>query len=361
VPKSSPRRDALDSELVALFADDAEGLAIVDAIAATQRPLARKARRVRAAGLAAIAAAASVAVAVFAVGPSQAGVIDRALRVLGRTPVVHMTLVDKQGGGEIVDLRTGTVQQLRHRIDEWYDRDRQVRRVRDMVGKAVVSDTRVHVTSPHGLGRSMDSFIETYARALRQRQVTKIEEGVLRDRAVYWLTFPSGRGSARVAIGRTNLRPIEIRYGTREFQITKWRGAASVPVMSSPSRLTPPAEPGSLDETSVIASLRNLGLPPLRSSLIRPARGGASLELRYSNNPVAGRLAGRYLRVTLVSSRGAAGLTPVEASLAQGQLIFLPGKPLHAVAHVGSGFLLVESTLSRTIVISTARALLPRP
>jgi hypothetical protein len=205
----------------------------------------------------------------------------------------------------------------------------------------------------------MDSFIETYARALSRHEVTKIEDGVLGERAVYWLTFPSGKGNARVAIGRTSLHPIAIQYGAREFQVAQWSGAASVPAASPLVRPARPAEQGSIDDASVIANLRRIRLPPLQSSTSRPVRGGTSLELRYSKSPIAGRINGRYLRATLVSSANAASLTPLEASLPEGHLIFLPGKPIHAVAHIGNRFLLVESTLKPATVISAARALLP--
>jgi hypothetical protein len=362
--RSAPTPGSLDKELIALFADDPEGLAIVDAIAATQASPGRSLQRRRVALAAATLLVAVVVVGFLTVGTSKAGIVERALRVLDEKPAVRLTLVDERVAGQLVNLNSGAQRPLRHVIDEWYEQRRHVRRVRDVVGGVVVADTRLRVRA--GADRNtVGSFIETYRRALERRDIEKVTPGFAGRTPVYWLTFPVGAAIARVAIARGTLRPTLIEYAggdTRRFRVIAWKGLGRVPRATASPR---PKIPGGhrqakISRLAVTESLKVVGLPALRTaSLHKTAGRGSMLKLVYSTRPVQGKLAGRYLRALVLTNPNAGGWTRVEASLPAGFLILIQGRPLQAFAHVGEDYLAIETSLGPKAAISTAQALLP--
>src|SRR3954453_6147043 len=97
-----------DPELIELFRDDPEGLAVVDAIAATQRRRDHTAVwRTRPALLAAAVVIVAFIAGALSLSSSRAGTIQRALRAVSVGDVVHLRLVDQRSAAEVVDLRTG--------------------------------------------------------------------------------------------------------------------------------------------------------------------------------------------------------------------------------------------------------------
>lgn len=115
------RRVYADREVLELFADEPELVAIVDAVAATQR------RHLRRRGpLVAAAATAAVVVAVVAgvLLPwrgGDAGFVEAALAAVGDGRVVHVVSRRVDSGEQLVDLRTGAGRPTRVEVETWYD------------------------------------------------------------------------------------------------------------------------------------------------------------------------------------------------------------------------------------------------
>lgn len=115
------RRVYADREVLELFADEPELVAIVDAIAATQR------RHLRRRGpLVAAAATAAVGVAVVSgvLLPWRGGDVgfgEAALAAVGDGRVVHVVSRRVDSGEQLVDLRTGAARPTGVEVETWYD------------------------------------------------------------------------------------------------------------------------------------------------------------------------------------------------------------------------------------------------
>jgi hypothetical protein len=366
------KRVQLDSELVELFADDPELLAIVDAISATQRPPAAVRRRRQLVIVAAATIAVlSIGIGIFSRQASHAGVIERALRAFNEHRVLHVTIVESRVDGQLIDLRTGARRQLRHVIDEWYDSARGVRGLRDSVRGVVVVESR-GLAKPSDANGDINSFVQAYRQGLARRDVQSIQPGHVGHRAVYWLVFRDS-GGMQVAVARDTARPVLIRYrrgvAVRDFRVVAWGGAVGVPLGISSAktdltgqlrRLRPSALP-SLAERSMMSSLRSVGgLPKWRMTnrFVIVGSGARAYEFVFASKPVSGRIKGGYLRLA-VSPRPltAFGWSPVEASIPEQSLLLFTGPPTYVYARPGGTFTAIESTLPRQIILSTVRAL----
>ena len=353
-----PRPSQLDQELIEMFADDHAGLAVVDAIAATQRSRDRtNPRRVPA-----VIAAAFVLVAVGVAGAllvanSRAGVVERALRVVARPTAVHLTLVDQRPVGRVVDLKTGRSELLRHRLDEWYDRRHSLRRLRDQVGSAVISDRRTPARATDSL---TTSFIETYRSALARKVARVASRGRFAGQSVYWLAFPARGPTARVAVDQQTLHPIALRYGDRLFRVVGFRGLTTIP--RSPRRPSASADSyrAVVTPEPIIAALRRLALPPLRIVAETSSRLGRTLELRYDTSSVRGQLRGHYLRLIFIPPAQARTLPAVEQFLPPESLIVFAAKPTQAFARVDGYQIVMQTNLDASTSLAVAQSLFPR-
>src|SRR5690348_9965757 len=93
--RKASHRGSGDPELQDLFADDAEALAIVDAIRDTAAHPPRRKRPIVFGAIAAVLITA-LAFATLTRNSSRAGVIERALTVLPANRVIHMVLEDER-------------------------------------------------------------------------------------------------------------------------------------------------------------------------------------------------------------------------------------------------------------------------
>jgi len=343
----------LDSELLALFADDPEGLAIIDAIAATQRPRALGRHR-RLIGFVGVAAALSVVVigAFFFVGSSQAGVVERALELVDRQPVAHVALVDERPFGRLVNLQTGQSSTLQHRLDEWYDHRRGIRRLRDQVGAVVVADGQSHVRR----GGLADSFIETYRSVLARRAVQQVTRGTYRGHSVYWLEFRARANHVRVAVSEHAYQPVALEFGGRHFRVIDFSGLSAIPKPRAAAPAAPRVDEPAIAE-GVVAALQTVRLPPLRR-VWRPL--SRTLELLYASKPVHARLFGRYLRVRFLSGSEVSRLPAIERTLPRNSLLVFAGSPTHAFARAGDSRLALTTNLASPTVVAVGQALLER-
>lgn len=347
----------MDAELVDLFADDPTGLAIVDAITATQRSTRKHRRAVVLLAAAALTAAALIA-ALIVTTNSRAGVIERALRVVAQPAVVHLALIDDRASVRLVDLRTGQSRLLHHRLDEWYDHSRSERRLRDSLGATVVSDRRVNARASDSV---TTSFVEVYRSALANRVAEVSERGRLAGRDVYWLTFAARGQAVRVAVDRSTLKPVALRIGNRRFRVDGFNGLDRMPLAAARS---PKAHLSArrVSVADITAALRAIQLPKLRA-VVRDVAPRGSLELRYSSEPTNGKLSGPYLRVLLVSPEGAPSLPAFETDLpADSIALFSPESKqvTQAFARVDGLLLTIETNLGPAVAVRVAEALRPR-
>jgi hypothetical protein len=252
-----------DVELVELFADEPELLAIADAIAATTTTSARAHASARAPSrlhlprpsvLSAVALAAVAAVVVL-VAPwqrSHGTLADMALAAIGTRPVVHVVVETPTGAG-LVDIASGKAQPVMQRDEVWYDAARGLRRDVTRDGSVILDDeletprggftshgivydcawiaahpvaaTKARVscnasgdngTTPRSVPRpkptldpGLAGFADSYRQALASGQAQEAGTGEVDGQTVDWLVFPTSDGSTeRVALDRSSHKPI---------------------------------------------------------------------------------------------------------------------------------------------------------
>jgi hypothetical protein len=252
----------VDRELVDLFADEPELLAIADAITATTPKPARNAaaeassrgRLARPSVIsAAVLVAAAVAVALVAPWQRSHGTLsDLALAAIGSQPVVHVVTETPTGAG-LVDIASGETQPLVQRDEIWYDAARGLRRDITRDGSTILDDeletpqggftshgivydcawiaahpvaaTKARVscnasgdngTTPHVVPRpkptlnpGLAGFADSYRQALSSGQAHEAGRGEINGQTVDWLEFPtSDGGTEKVALDRASHKPV---------------------------------------------------------------------------------------------------------------------------------------------------------
>jgi hypothetical protein len=254
-----------DAELVDLFADEPELLAIADAIRTTAPAGADRgpapgipARRTLRPSLVAAAVLIAAAAAIVLVAPwqrSHGTLADEALAAIGTGPVMHVISGTPTGAG-LVDLRTGTTRPLEERDEIWYDASRGLRRDLSTIGSTIVGDeldtphggyvpggivydctwiaahpiaaTKARVScnasgkngkKPHVVPRpkptldpGLAGFADGYQAALASGQAREAGTGIWHGRKVDWLVFrTSDGGSERVGLDPASHKPLAIR------------------------------------------------------------------------------------------------------------------------------------------------------
>lgn len=353
-----------DPELLELFGDNPTGLAVADAVIATQR---RRHPRVRT-SLAAVLVVA-VLVTVFAAfllaGPSRAGVIERALHRFDTARIVHLVLVDQRVSADLMDATSGKLTPVRHVINEWYDPSTHQLRVRDSVAGTIVSD---NVARGRATAVEISSFPRLYRRALANGTASVAGHGSEAGQRVVWITFPfNSRSHARVALNEASLDPVTIKLGTG-------RSAARFTVRSidhlqqKGSSLVP--RPGASIERSTIVSATEVDSAqiadlPYRLAgglqisstrlLIWRASGGArgtASDVLYRNKD------GRYLRITEATQPlWALGWRSQDIALSARGDEVLRTAPYTVFVRRGHRFITVATSIGRALAIAEARDL----
>jgi hypothetical protein len=194
-----------DREVLEELRDDAELLAVADAVAETQR-LNRRFRPWRAATVVAIAAALFLLVLAspWDRGGGDGLVLDRALASIDtRGPVLHAVISFSDGWR--VELATGKTTRRETIAEVWYDKERRLARfVATRDGKALADRT---VT---GSERELSFALvfpfpltETayFREALASGKAKVVGEGTWRQRSVYWLEFVDSESPASLQMG----------------------------------------------------------------------------------------------------------------------------------------------------------------
>lgn len=251
----------VDRELVDLFADEPELLAIADAIAATTPKPTRHAaepasrwRLVRPSVLsAAVLVAAAVAVVLVAPWQRSRGTLaDLALAAIGSQPVVHVVTETPTGAG-LVDIASGDTQPVMQRDEIWYDAALGLRRDVTRNGSTILDDeldtpqggftshgivydcawiaahpaaaTKARVscnpsgnngTTPHVIPRpkptldpGLAGFADSYRQALASGRAREAGTGQVNGHAVDWLEFPTNDGGTeKVALDAATHKPV---------------------------------------------------------------------------------------------------------------------------------------------------------
>jgi hypothetical protein len=259
----TPETSFADAELVELFADEPELLAIADAIAATTTTPARahasasapsRLRLPHPSVLSAVALVAA-AVVVVLVAPwqrSHGTLTDMALAAIGTQPVVHVVMETPTGAG-LVEIASGNGQPVMQRDELWYDAARGLRRDVTRDGSVILDDeletprggftshgivydcawiaahpvaaTKARVscnasgdngTTPHTVPRpkptldaGLAGFADSYRQALASGEAREAGSGEVNGQTVDWLVFPTSDGSTeKVALDRSSHKPI---------------------------------------------------------------------------------------------------------------------------------------------------------
>src|SRR5205085_1212844 len=117
-----------DRELVELFSDRPELLAVADAIAATAPASHRRGVSSRIALLALLVTGAMIFALVGPLGDSRGGVLQRALAAVTANEALYVVLQSNVPGSTLVDLRTGRPSPLKLRVETWFDAKRGLKR-----------------------------------------------------------------------------------------------------------------------------------------------------------------------------------------------------------------------------------------
>ncbi|MDP9277600.1 MAG: hypothetical protein M3O76_05260 [Actinomycetota bacterium] len=250
-----------DPELRELLLQQPELVAIADALAQAEVEAAtrRSRRRVpRNSRILAVAAALAAVVAVALIAPwtrSGGSLSDLALAAIGSQPVLHVIAESEvPTGGQLIDIKTGRVQQISQQQQEetWYDAAKGLKRDTVRVDSTIVDDTletpqggytpggiiydcawiaahpiqatRARVscnfsgdngTTPHVVPRpkptldpGLAGFVDGYRQALATGRAREDGSGRLDGRPVDWLAFETSDGSERVALDHTTHKPV---------------------------------------------------------------------------------------------------------------------------------------------------------
>lgn len=180
------RRPIQDPEILELFQDEPELLAVVDAIAATQAPRRRAVPR----RLLLAAAAVGVAALILALLPFEfgdAGLNDRALAAVGDGRVVHLIATRVEPERAIVDLRSGSETPGVLALESWFDSENRDLRTATRREGQVVADTLVRMNAAAGVDPVVAGFIRGYRGSLERGELEVLRRDRLDGEEVVWV------------------------------------------------------------------------------------------------------------------------------------------------------------------------------
>lgn len=213
-----PKRVYSDPEVLDLFADEPELLAVVDAVAATQRRR-RLGHGSRSVFVVAMATAAAVIVAAI-VMPWHGGgrdVVGEALAAVGEAPVTDAVVSSNLLNDERVDLVTGRAVPVRVSVETFFDGGRNRMRVvirhdgvvvADAVGAAAI---RVLPGMTDVAGRL---FSTGYRDALARHDASVVRRGRFAGHEAIWLDVEIDGRRQQVIINAHTYLPVGFREST---------------------------------------------------------------------------------------------------------------------------------------------------
>lgn len=203
-----------DPELVELFADDSESLAIVDAIAVTQKRRCQPTSGRRLATIGATVFGVAIAVGALTHAGPRAGVIERARQALPRNRAIELVIETPQADSASVNLHTGETSPIFHTISEWYDPTLRLYRLRDAVGGITVSDVRSRAMNLQPVatftGLTLTQFLRTYDRLLQDARNKDVSATRVGGERAYVIRFSAREVLESVTVSAHTFRPIVI-------------------------------------------------------------------------------------------------------------------------------------------------------
>jgi hypothetical protein len=366
-------RGVRDPELLELFADDPEGLAIVDAIAASgPRHRAGRVRPRRMLVLAAALVVGAIAAGVFLSEQSHAGVIDKALAAVSTPHVLRLVLVDLESREDVVDLSDGNPVPVRHIIRLWFDQKTRRGRLRDSVDGITVSDQPTASAPPisASFAAALTHFTSVYRRALEDATRRDVSLRRIDGQKRYWLRFDKGALYA-VAVDRHTFRPIRIVFRDRghghAFRVTGV--ALDDPRQALTPRATPrlrpirvvAIHPSSAPTALVRAATASNDFTVDAARSVAFADGTTGFDLIVAPATVRGRLPGQFVRIQ-EASRPAVyfGWTSALVALTRPGHMVIRRAGHYALGYlrVGSSFVRISTPQGRTPLLAVARHLL---
>ncbi len=316
-----------DREILGLLRDDAELLAIADAVASTQRRRARRPKYLLAVPAIAVAL---IAVALFAPWQgSSPTFFDRALAAVGDRPVLHVITEQSEAAQwKFVDLESGkrTSPRLSFRTEIWYDPERsREHSVTSVSGKVTgdllqtpdgvrssegtvytcawiqahpVEATRARVscrfdgengTTPRHVPEpppivdpGLAGFLTGYRQALDDGTARQVSEGTVDGRGVIWLEMhlavprPPGADRTpdpieqRVAVDKESYRPllVEPLRGGPSYRVVEIETVSRDEADFTEPVRVPPED---LVSSGSVVSSTEIGIDEARALLGRPA------------------------------------------------------------------------------------------
>jgi hypothetical protein len=249
-----------DPDLRPLLLEEPELVAIADALAQADVDTARTPRGqfLRTSRLVPVAAALAAVVAIALIAPwarSGGSLSDLALAAIGSQPVLHVVAeTEAPTGGQLIEIKTGDVQQISRRQQEeiWFDASKSLKRDTVRIGSTIIDDaletprggftpggivydcawiaahpiqaTKARVscnfsgdngTTPYVVPRpkptlnpGLAGFIDGYREAFASGQAREAGSGQLEGRPVDWLEFATTDGNERVALDHTSHKPV---------------------------------------------------------------------------------------------------------------------------------------------------------
>lgn len=209
---SEQRRPFSDPEVLELFQEEPELLAIVDAIHATQAP-----RRRRVSRPVLVAVSAVAALIVVALIPWQfrgADLTERALAAIGDARVVHLVASRPEQDQVVVDLETGSESAMTLELESWFDTESGKLRTVTRRQGVVVADTftRKGAGAAAPVDPVVATFVRGYRSALGQGELEVVRRGRLDGDEVVWVraSLPGARRD-EVALDATTHLPRAFR------------------------------------------------------------------------------------------------------------------------------------------------------
>ena len=257
-----------DREILDLFKERPDLLAVADAVSSTQPRRVRFAGRrlVRISFVPAVAAVAAVVLLVVAAPWQHAQpAIDskvffqRALAVIGDRPVLHVRMSASSTHDNVVDLASGNARVRVYHGEFWSDAEHRVTRSRYRIDDGPTLEGVMHNGGAAGIDPAFKGFATQYRNALRNgsaRIVGRTDVGGRAAGRVQVATAPQAASYEAMTVDEATFVPLTVEY------VTPKRGTATVMRISKMESL--PYRPALFKTTS----------PPPRYPNLTTAQGG---------------------------------------------------------------------------------------
>ena len=241
-----------DREILDLFRERPDLLAVADAVSATQAPAKAPRARSRMLGVAVVPAVAALAAVVLLVlaapwrneGPSIDSRLffQRALAVVGTRPVLHFVIEYSSPNDVIVNLSTGEERSSVHRTEFWNDRRRHLMRVRWSTDGGPSGEIVSRSPTPAFAFDPFFGFATQYRDALEHGRARITGETEVNGRPAVQMEFtappPNSSFKQIVTVDAETFRPLTVAQGATLIRVVEIETLRRAPSLFKP-RATP--------------------------------------------------------------------------------------------------------------------------